>query len=89
MTDDERAELEVLSLSNEKHKFAIELGFDDWEPRLQYAFERGIDNQWFTLVDISFVAASPRFTRMLRVFRLTDEGVKHLKRLIERKGKTS
>ena len=54
---DPEADLRLLSLANEKRKFAIQIGYP-MDADLQFAFERGIDNEWFTLVDISHVASA-------------------------------
>jgi len=82
MTNDE-ADLAILSLANEKLKFALEIGrpaFEGTEDAyLQLALERGIDGEWFTLVDVSPVAEFPG--RLFRIFRLTDAGVARLKQL--------
>jgi hypothetical protein len=73
------AEFELLSMANEKRKFAIEIGLE--VAHLQPAFERGIDEDWFRLVDVSFVAASVARGRLMRVFRLTDAGLARLAEL--------
>ena len=66
------ADAKLLSLANHKNKFAIEIGkFPDLP--LQRAFERGIDNEWFTLVDVTPVGAAPG--KIVRVFRLTAKGI--------------
>lgn len=72
MTNDE-ADRKLLGLANEKHKFALEIGHLDVD--MQFALERGIDNEWFTLVDVSRLAARPG---VFRIFRLTDAGVRRL-----------
>lgn len=74
MTNDE-ADFRLLSLANEKRKFGIAVGLKI-DPALQFALERGIDNEWFTLVDISATAICP--SQVLRIFRLTDAGLKRL-----------
>jgi hypothetical protein len=76
---DEQADLELLSLANEKGKFALQLGLTPEEP-LQYAFERGIDGEWFTLVDVSTVAIYPH-AGLFRCFRLTEKGWARLREL--------
>jgi hypothetical protein len=68
-------DLRLLSLANEKRKFGLDFGYS-FDPGLQAAFERGIDNEWFTLVDFSPVAAAPG--KALRIFRLTDAGLARL-----------
>lgn len=77
VTNDE-ADQQLLSLANEKGKFAIQLGMV-LEPELQQAFERGIDNRWFDLVDIGHVQCAPG--RLMKVFRLTDAGAARLNEL--------
>jgi hypothetical protein len=71
MTSENKNDAELLALANEKGKFAIQIGFPMSEP-LQEAFERGIDNEWFTLVDVSTIAHSGG--ACCRVFRLTEAG---------------
>lgn len=73
-TSTETADYQLLSLANEKGKFAIDLSGTPAD--YIEAFERGIDEQWFALVDISRIAASP--DRLMRVFRLTDRGTARL-----------
>lgn len=69
------ADLEILSLANEKGKFAIEIGAR-MSPLQKQGFERGIDKQYFTLVDVSPIANHP--DRLFRIFRLTPLGVSWL-----------
>jgi len=76
---DDNADLELLSLANEKGKFGLELGYR-LEPHLQFAFERGIDSEWFTFVDLSRIAAVPG-ARYMRIFRLTENGRARLEAL--------
>lgn len=89
MTDDEEAELRLLSLSNHKRKFAIQVGLnpggEHGTDADQLALERGIDEEWFTLVDISTVTAAGRPVPM-RVFRLTEKGLVRLADLARMKG---
>lgn len=75
----ERAELKVLSLANDKHKFAIQVGYIHEDDEVQLALERGMDNDWFTLIDVAPVSVAPG--RLMRVFKLTLEGRQHLHRL--------
>ena len=77
MTDEDKADLTVLSRANEKRKFGIALGARLGQEVVD-AFERGIDNQWFTLVDVSPIAAAEG---VYRLFRLTDAGVARLAEL--------
>lgn len=69
-TPDE-ADLYILGLANEKGKFAIEVGLR-LKPCAQEALERGMDNEWFTLIDISHANIAPSL--LLRIFRLTPAG---------------
>lgn len=81
-TSDEDDEIRLLSLANHKRKFAIEFGLQ-MSDQQQLAFERGIDNEWFTLVDISPVTFAPG--RVMRIFRLTEAGFKRLGELLSKK----
>lgn len=74
MTDEE-ADLTVLSKANHKRKFGVPFGVS-LPSELQFAFERGIDNDWFRLVDIAPIAALP--SNFIRLFKLTDVGVARL-----------
>lgn len=82
VSSDDEADLRLLTLANHKGKFAIELGLSVSEQQ-QYAFERGIDNQWFTLVDVSPIVSAPY--RLMRVFRLTEAGLTRRDELLSRK----
>jgi hypothetical protein len=75
---EDKADLELLGLANEKRKFAIALDYKNIH--LQEALERGIDNQWFTLVDVSVIAVTAKPV-LMRVFRLTDAGLTRLAQL--------
>lgn len=83
----DQADWELLSLANEKGKFGIGLStrLDD---DLQLAFERGIDNQWFTFVDLSPVAAMPG-AGLIRLYRLTEAGTARRAALATEHGVTS
>ncbi len=72
------ADRRLLALANEKGKFAIQIGCP-MDEALQAAFERGIDNEWFTLVDIAPLAHADG--RVCRVFRLTETGKRWRKAL--------
>ena len=73
MTSDEHEDFRLLSLANEKGKFALEIAYGSAD--FQSVFERGIDKQWFTMVDISPLPhATPNDRRLFRIFRLTDAG---------------
>ena len=78
ITNDE-ADWYLLKLANEKGKFAIQVGMTG-DAEQQAAFERGIDNVWFTLVDIGPIAYGPVGIQM-RVFRLTPAGRDRRERL--------
>ena len=87
MTDDEQADLSLLSLANHKRKFALEIGtFPPNLERLQGALERGIDARWFELVDVSPLSEGGAYTRVFRIFRLTDAGMERLAQLATLKG---
>jgi putative AlgH/UPF0301 family transcriptional regulator len=76
----------LLSLANEKGKFAIALGYSGWDQNMIDAFERGIDNDWFTLVDISTVGVfkgTQHEKTLLRIFKLTQAGWDRLRVLNE------
>ena len=78
MTDDEHEDFRLLSLANEKGKFAFQIAYGSAD--FQSVFERGIDKQWFTLVDISPLPhATPGDGRLFRIFRLTDAGWLYLR----------
>lgn len=71
ITHDE-ADWQLLKLANDKGKFALSLGpLEDHD--LQIAFERAIDREWFTFVDLSPITAARR-AGLMRVFRLTQAG---------------
>lgn len=82
VTDEEEADIRLLSMANYKNKFAVELGFRLTEGQ-QDSLERGIDNQWFTLVDVTPIESAPG--RVMRIFRLTEAGVKRLAELVSLK----
>jgi len=71
MSSENEADARLLSLANEKGKFAIQLGYE-MDEAMNDAFERGIDKEWFTLVDIAPLAASAGV--ICRVFKLTALG---------------
>lgn len=75
--EEDRADYDLLSLANEKGKFGIALGLT-LNQRGQFALERGIDEEWFTLVDISAIAEPVTCGVLLRIFRLTPEGATRL-----------
>ena len=67
------AELKLLSLANEKDKFGLAIGTIP-DAQMQQAFERGIDNGWYTLVDVTPIAAAPP-NLIFRIFKLTPAGI--------------
>lgn len=73
----EEADFNLLKLANGKGKFGLQLapgvGRDE-----EAAFQRGIDNEWFRLVDVSYIANS---TGVFRVFKLTQAGIDRLAQL--------
>lgn len=69
---DEECDWDILRRANDKGKFAIELGQVMCD-HLQAAFERGINNSWWTMVDLSFIAEYPSRSPM-RIFKLTTFG---------------
>jgi len=72
-TEADVADYALMRIANEKRKFAIELAGYVMSPMMAEAFERGIDEEWFTLVDVSaHLQAAPG--RVMKVFRLTDKG---------------
>lgn len=79
VTDDE-ADYQVLSRGNDKGKFAIAVEATA-PPEIWQAFERGLENEWFRLVDVARLTATNG--ELARVFRLTDAGRERLKKLSE------
>ena len=76
----EEADYDLLKLANEKGKFAIGMGYPMNEEQ-SAAFERGIDEDWFSLVDIARIAHSEG--QYVRVFKLTEAGRAEFSRLAE------
>lgn len=79
MSDDDH-DFRLLSLANENSKFALQLG-GVADAELQFAFERGIHAEWFTLVDVGPISAMPG--KLFRIFRLTQAGRVRLAQLAE------
>lgn len=71
-SSEEECDWEILKLANEKGKFGIELGVIPCE-HIQAAFERGIDNNWWIMVDLTFLPSHPS-RNPLRLFKLTNFG---------------
>jgi hypothetical protein len=70
-------DFEILRLANENGKFAIPFNYEINKGKKDYtglvqAIERGIDNNWFFLIDISPLMWDP--SRIYRIYRLTPEG---------------
>lgn len=87
LTRDEAAELRLLQFANEKGKFGISL-IEGKLPavEIQEAFERGIDGEWFTLVDVSILTEAETGPGLMRVFRLTPAGITRREVLAFRSG---
>jgi hypothetical protein len=86
----DEADFSLLRRASQSDKFGVELGLvldDD----TQMAFERGVNAQWFTLVDVapfgthqlgaSMWSALRDQPRSMRVFRLTEAGYARLAEL--------
>jgi hypothetical protein len=71
MTNDE-ADLIVLGKANEKGKFAIPV-YAPMPEQIQFAFERGLEEEWYRFVDLSALASVPA-AGLTRVFLLTSKG---------------
>jgi hypothetical protein len=69
--DEAKAILSILGLANEKGKFAVAIGIALDEMR-QTMLERGMDEDWFRLIDVTPLAAAPTYFN--RVFKLTPTG---------------
>jgi hypothetical protein len=71
-TNDEY-EWDILKMATaDKGKFAIGFLFTD-DVKLAEAFERGLDENWYTLIDVTMqMAIAPGLP--MRVYRLTDIG---------------
>jgi hypothetical protein len=78
MTDEERAELDLLRLSTERCKFAVALG-PPMAARDQQALERLQEREWIRLIDISTIAMG-QFDQLFRIFLLTKPALAFLKR---------
>lgn len=71
-SSDEECDWEILKLANEKGTFGVELGLVPCD-HLQAAFDRGVDNDWWRLTDVTF---RPDFKSRnpVRMFKLTSFG---------------
>ena len=77
--EEDAADAELLSLATEDTgKFAIGIDYK-LSDALQLALERGMQNEWFRLVDVSVAAESQG--HICRIFLLTAAGRWRLKRL--------
>lgn len=74
-----RADLRILGMANEKRKFAIAVSYP-MDDEMVLAFERGIDNDWYQLVDVSPISLAPKV--ICRIFKVTDAG---MARMVEAK----
>lgn len=83
LNQSEMNELVVFELANEKGKFAI--GVEYPIPEIQWALERGFDEDWWRLIDVCVVTHSQG--QMVRVFRLTDAGRVRFAELNKKQGK--
>lgn len=83
MTDEEKAELSLLCLANEKRKFAIRLHAEFNEHGVE-AFDRGA-GVWFNLIDVSPVLIAGQY-EVCRIFRLTEAGLARLAILSAKQG---
>jgi len=63
-------DLAILGLANDNGKFGLHLGVKLTQQQHD-AFERGIENEWFRLVDVSTISHAPG---LFRVFMLTESG---------------
>jgi len=70
----DESDFALLNLANEKGKFGLQLGVRLTEQEHE-AFERGIENEWFRLVDVSTIAHAEG---IFRVFKLTEAGLARL-----------
>ena len=72
----------LLKLANEKGKFALGI---PTPPSVHEAFERGIDGEWFTLVDLTPLTQSGS-DGVFKIYRLTKTGWRHHDRLKKKYG---
>jgi hypothetical protein len=83
MTDDERAELDLLRLASEKATFGIALGAAIGKEK-QFALERLQKREWIRLIDVTPIAAVRASegggVPVFRVFLLMKPALAFLKR---------
>lgn len=85
ITDDE-ADLALLSLASDKRKFAIPV-IQPMPDHMQFALERGMEQDWFRLIDVTAIAEGPP-GRVFRIFRLTDAGMARLAVVAQQSGQS-
>lgn len=78
---DDEADFRLLSVADRKRKFVVQLGHV-LESEFQCALDRGIDNNWFILLDVTTAIDLPG--KIFRVFRLTASGERRLNELAAR-----
>lgn len=66
----EKEDLAFLNVASDKGVFNIEIG-SGLEIGMSNAFDRGVDEEWFTLIDVRPIGSEKSF----RVFRLTKRGL--------------
>jgi hypothetical protein len=69
---DDTADFNVLSVANERGKFAVGLTGAGWSDAHQRAFERGLEQDWYRFIDIAFLSAADG--RLCKVYLLTSAG---------------
>lgn len=70
---DEESDWEMLKLANDKGMFGLEMGMPMCA-HLNDSFDRGIEHNWWSLVDFRIIPANGSILPM-RVFKLTSYGV--------------
>ena len=76
MTENEKAEFDLLKLANKFGKFAVHLAFDALTEQQQFALERLQVRRWVTLIDVSPIATSAAGMRVMRIFLASDEAMR-------------
>ena len=71
-----------MSGADPKRRFGIPLKVK-LTPEIKGALDRGIENEWFRLVDIALVTSGSLEGEIVRWFRLTDAGMARLSRAKE------
>ena len=70
MSASDQAELAILELASDNGKFAVPIGMP-LTAEQNTAFEAGLMQDWYRLLDVAMIAAFPGVSR---VFLLTDKG---------------